>query len=343
MNPTLDPRIESFSKKFSNDTPWVRLIYNAIELSLITDHNWQLDLSKVSEIVKNHTLILDLSTDPFHGHEQSVVESLSPVTDDFVILSGDINYLGQQNPNVCYFPFFFLALQSLHKHSSDVVGNNQRQYRLGSLNGRCRPHRIENYIKLRRTGLLQDSIFSMSDSYNHDQELLESHGDFVDEDTLGEFLDLINRGELQKGYMDSIDQLWNSDHRVYTDCFINLVTETAVDHRQVFFSEKTYKPFSAGQWPLFLSSAGHVDFLRKLGLDMFDDFIDHSYDSEPNWHKRIDMLHNELARLFSQDLKSNFAATTQRRLSNQDYLYSESLYNKITTDCNQIIGKLHGC
>ena len=32
-------------------------------------------------------------------------------------------------------------------------------------------------------------------------------------------------------------------------------------------------------FPILLGGVGIVDFLRKLGFDMFDDVVDHSYDS----------------------------------------------------------------
>lgn len=64
------------------------------------------------------------------------------------------------------------------------------------------------------------------------------------------------------------------------------------------FTEKTLKCFLMRQLPLFLSSAGYVEYVRSLGFDVFDDFINHSYDTQQDPYLRIKMVAKELQRLY---------------------------------------------
>ena len=63
---------------------------------------------------------------------------------------------------------------------------------------------------------------------------------------------------------------------------------------RLFFTEKTAKPFCCNQIPLFVSAPGYVEILRRLGFDVFDDIVDHSYDKEDNIIKRCDLVFTQL-------------------------------------------------
>ena len=71
---------------------------------------------------------------------------------------------------------------------------------------------------------------------------------------------------------------------------------------RLFFTEKTAKAFAQGQFPLFLSQPGYVEQLRFEGFDVFDDLIDHSYDTIDDLEQRITAIADELQRLCSLGL-----------------------------------------
>jgi len=84
---------------------------------------------------------------------------------------------------------------------------------------------------------------------------------------------------------------------------INVIGETSQDPMleldqyewiDPFLSEKTSKAFRLHQLPLWIAVQGTVAEARRLGFDVFDDVIDHSYDSEPNPHRRINMVLHQL-------------------------------------------------
>jgi hypothetical protein len=61
------------------------------------------------------------------------------------------------------------------------------------------------------------------------------------------------------------------------------------------FTEKTWRSIQLPRPWLLLSSVGAVSCLRDWGFDVFDDYIDHSYDQEPLNFKRQTMILDQLS------------------------------------------------
>lgn len=66
---------------------------------------------------------------------------------------------------------------------------------------------------------------------------------------------------------------------VYGACAFNIVTETVYDEFPGLYSEKTLFAFLAHQIPIIIGTPRLVEKLRSAGFDMFDDIVDHSYDT----------------------------------------------------------------
>ena len=73
----------------------------------------------------------------------------------------------------------------------------------------------------------------------------------------------------------------------YRNSLIEFVTETSFNEKSFNITEKTLHSIYGYNFPIFISSPGTVAFLREIGMDMFDDIIDHSYDSIENGPDRI--------------------------------------------------------
>jgi hypothetical protein len=136
-------------------------------------------------------------------------------------------------------------------------------------------------------------------------------------------LKLILDAEQIKQYPVTLNHCDSQQHDFITNfdqCIFNVVMESSVgfdvrshEHNyllvspmwgrvnsdRLFFTEKSAKPFSMLQLPLFIAPPGYVNQLRKLGFDMFDDIINHSYDKEDFIDKRCDMVFEELSRLIN--------------------------------------------
>ena len=68
---------------------------------------------------------------------------------------------------------------------------------------------------------------------------------------------------------------------------------------------------------MVIGSTGSLAFLKRMGIDTFDDIIDHSrYDHIQDWKLRINAIHELLDELHDLDWPKIYADTVERRQSN---------------------------
>lgn len=115
-------------------------------------------------------------------------------------------------------------------------------------------------------------------------------------------------------------------HDAYIDSYVNIVTEH--DFTTDFVSEKSIKPFLTEQMPVFIAGANTVQHLRDLGLDVFDDYIDHSYDCESNPILRLNKVRQTIKKLLVLNWEKIYLDTRQRRTNNRNFLLSNNLINQ---------------
>jgi hypothetical protein len=139
------------------------------------------------------------------------------------------------------------------------------------------------------------------------------------------WIDLFVTPELQHYFPLTVDGFisredeYTSNGTEFTNAYVNIVSETSHDVRpngllllrewimkmsqgdnairrapnglhhweRLFVTEKTIKPFAMRQIPIFNTVKHHVKFLRTLGLDLFDDVIDQSYDNIDDPAQRV--------------------------------------------------------
>jgi hypothetical protein len=89
------------------------------------------------------------------------------------------------------------------------------------------------------------------------------------------------------------------------DCLINVIVETSNQldaitsscWKSIFITEKTFKCFAWRQMPLWFAVPGTVKAVRLAGFDLFDDWIDHSYDSIQDQNLRFNLVFEQLDQL----------------------------------------------
>ena len=98
--------------------------------------------------------------------------------------------------------------------------------------------------------------------------------------------------------ISALDSYGKESMESYEQSYINIVTETHFNEKDIHITEKSFKPFYLHQLPIFLANQNHIKTLKKeYGLDVFDDLINHSYDNEENNLKRLYMVYDEIERL----------------------------------------------
>ena len=128
----------------------------------------------------------------------------------------------------------------------------------------------------------------------------------------------------------------------YESSYVNIITESMFldEDNNIHISEKSFKPLFYYQFPLILSSCGHIKKMKELyGFDFFDDIINHSYDNETNQRNRLDMFLKEIKRLsnmkeqlvdFYKNNKTRFEENKNKvmnllKIVDEDYKFFDSL------------------
>jgi hypothetical protein len=105
----------------------------------------------------------------------------------------------------------------------------------------------------------------------------------------------------------------------YQKSYINVTTETSFWDDVIHITEKTFIPFYFYQLPIIVGNYQMVKKIKEeFNFDLFDDFIDHSYDNEPNPRKRMEMIVNEIERLNKdpQKIKEFYIENNHRLIYN---------------------------
>jgi hypothetical protein len=89
------------------------------------------------------------------------------------------------------------------------------------------------------------------------------------------------------GNNDNVSNFTNKLSHYYQDSFVEIVSETTFCSPAYLVTEKTLNSIYGCNFPIILSGVGHVQHLRDMGFDMFDDIIDHSYDTMTDPFDRI--------------------------------------------------------
>ena len=145
-------------------------------------------------------------------------------------------------------------------------------------------------------------------------------------------------------YVEPHDQKIRIDisvgHPVYSQCAVNIVTETVVDRPSL--SEKSCKPFVARQIPIIVGPRHANRFLSDLGLDMFEDLVPwKTWDDEPDVETKLQLISNfVISWVQSGTILPSYRSVTDRIERNKQYFHSESFRNRIMAQMKKFEPKI---
>ncbi len=128
----------------------------------------------------------------------------------------------------------------------------------------------------------------------------------------------------------------------YKNTFVEIISETSCFEKSFLITEKTLNCVYGCNFPIMISSKGAVAFLREMGLDMFDDIVDHSYDSIENPVERIYraisdntelLTNNHRTKKLWQESRSRFEQNVKFVKAGMYEFYT----NRATTKFNQVL------
>jgi hypothetical protein len=110
----------------------------------------------------------------------------------------------------------------------------------------------------------------------------------------------------------------------FENSYINIVTESHYEIKDIHITEKSFKPFYFYQFPIFLASYRHVEILKKEhpDLHLFEDIINYDYDLEIDDKKRLQMVLDEIVRLskLKNEIKNYYKNNKDKFIKNYEYV-----------------------
>lgn len=284
------------------------------KVCLIVTHEFDFNQINASDI---DLILINASDHPTNNYEYPFF------TKPYVVLASDFN---RKN----YHPFHLLFSAYFAQHDT-VDFDNKKQYTVSLINRSPRVTRLYLLNKIRQNSKYQNLYikwFQMSES-NGPVPTFASINQVLGDDTEN-FL------RYEKNYPNftatpeselciSVEDFRNS--------YLNLVVESRLENIG-YLTEKIYKPLRTGQLFLVQGPSGTVQYLRNIGFDTFDDFIDHSYDMIENWQERSDAMLSELSRIYP-DIEKFYLASKSRRVYNRAHLISNELVDQVLSNLNE--------
>jgi len=339
-----------------------------------TSFNIPSDIKEIHKKHKNFNIVLlnehEFETKEFIQHLDNILKSDGIETNRIYLWNNNSKL--EEYKNEVGTEINVYSLEFLVKFISDHMINFNREPNLitdknGDLflchNRGPKPHRYGLLCTLKKNGILNDTDWSLvlgwykkemisardekifyspifdNDDYNHYMNEIEYFRDIdIKKSKFEEDKDWFNQTN------DGRHIEWKNVYQIltYEKTYINIVTESCYEKKEIHITEKSVKPFYFYQLPIFLSSYNHVKYLKtRFGFDMFDDLINHEYDNEPDNKKRFKMFVQEIERLHSnkENVINFYKQNTDRLIENhkkvidlynskKDIEYFNSLINK---------------
>jgi len=151
------------------------------------------------------------------------------------------------------------------------IFTGKREYGFCFLNNIPKYFRLELGYALWKNNLLDDIIYTQNKKRS---DVIGTDGLFKSKQ-FKQFVKKLPFGHTANKGVD-ITHDHTVDHPAYKDSYVNIFSESEIEYEVC--TEKTFKPFIAGQIPIPLACKGYLNYMRKLGFHTFDDLLGIDYD-----------------------------------------------------------------
>jgi hypothetical protein len=226
-------------------------------------------------------------------------------------------------PGILYFSFFAWRKQ-WRLVDPNRISISDRTYLFSNLNLIARDFRIANYLCWQQQPYAAKSLISMH-NVTEDHHDYDGHFGLTDEE-LSDWQQTLPT--LPSKICDGFNLLFDVYHPAFRDSYLHLVSESTIKDK-IFLTEKTWQPILAGQLFMVWGNPGIITHLRNLGVDVFDDIIDHEYDTISDHRTRLQYIHKELNRLSLLNWQQIYRDTNKRRQDNSDSFVTGKFIAKV--------------
>ena len=198
---------------------------------------------------------------------------------------------------------------------------NKKTYHFLAFNRITKPHRLALFGELMTNEKLKDkSIKSLGAAHNKfPLEFFNILSASLEDDykhSKKRLLEFYLNYDSSKHYIYDEDDLENNkaanlNKGAHSSTFLNIVTESLIDDRSIFYSEKIYKPIYCAQPFILIGNPFSLKKLRELGFKTFDKWWDESYDMEKNFTRRFEKVVETLEDISSWDMDKCYQVTQE--------------------------------
>ena len=238
---------------------------------------------------------------------------------DFILTTSNYYYHFNKHPNIVHLPRYYFTVSRDPNNQRPNI-QDPRPHPMSCLNKNPWLHKTLNFVAMSKQPWFDRVQKSFGWVYPNPAEYYE----YLSTDVLNtitkqdaDYLQSIY--PLRLSADDDMTKFESNACPTYRSCYIDYAPESRTEN--TFISEKTWKPLFSGQLFLILGPVGVIEYLRDVGVDVFDDIIDHSYDQEPDLQRKIGMLMTVITDLLARDLDQLWQDTYHRRQKNLDLMY----------------------
>jgi hypothetical protein len=326
-----------------NENFYYFINYGGGDIGLLLDDNTLISKKAIHECKTKNLKIVFIMFSEVNGNEYLILKKLTNFIkkhklkeDNFYYINnnGRLNdYKNLLNSNInLYTSSWMLDFMMENMVSHKSIFKSDKEFLFSCHNRIFKKHRLETLCFLKKHNILKNTDWSNLNQHYETPDLLKNENDNYfnyDFDFVADEIDFFKKKGVKYSKYETNKKNWLNKEdggRIVTklspecfiNCYINIITETWQSTNEIHVSEKSFRAFYFMQLPIFVATQHHVKYLKnRFGFDMFDDLIDHSYDSEPDSKKRMLLVLGEIKRLNdNKDLVIDFYKKNKDRFEN---------------------------
>lgn len=302
---------------------------------LIIDDSLFTDIAALSKYIDEKTnvaeydiIIFDYATSYRRIHDEiQLSEQISQLTLPlpWLIVTSNFNFYQNSLEHIVYYPIFVIDVID-HNRNFVVEIQNYRLHTLGYLTFNYYYDRLLTLVKLFQQPWFDNCLINfprLCEMSEHQIHNLESSKRSFAISERASLDGLISNAPYIADQSDPQILVYDLANKGFTECYINLSTESDYSSPQALITEKSIKPMLTGQISAVMGNTDINSHLINLGFEVFDHYINTSA-STVGIRQRLEQVLSEITNLVP-DLPTIWNDTLPQRRHNYELARSLDL------------------
>jgi hypothetical protein len=286
-------------------------LLNDFEVIIIERYHFEKVDRELIDKLNNSFINLILVVDD-HNRFSDITNIILQITNPCIELTWTPNHTYKS----IFYPYWIVNYpKAYYIKEPSISDSNFKKYLYSCLNYNIRLNRIANLVKFHQSSYWNKSFITFTDKEPSDKEKFAGTNNFISTDDYLYFINYL-KPLLPISMSGSSTDLLDYNNPAFLDTYVNIAVETFTESE--FITEKSLKPILAEQMFVILGCKNNVKILKDLGLDIYDDIIDHDrYQIYDKFYDRLIGLHQLLNEMQHWDWQTIYQQTQIRRKNNR--------------------------